>query len=214
VRDRQIVTEISRTDRTKRKDVLLRAFAAVRKQVPDSLLVVSIDERQPELAAELTALIAELELAQHVAVVGSIWDLLPALYAVSVVYCTPSVMEGFGMAAEEAAATAIPVVSSHLVPFVTEYLLGPVTSHPSQSPRQRREFCDEISSKKPPLTLGSGAIVVQADDIDGFACALTLLLTNPELRQRMGRSAYRITIPYFTWEKRVTALLGQVSTLL
>lgn len=202
VRGRQIVTEISRTDRTKRKDVLLRAFAAVRKQVPDSLLVISIDERQAELAAELTALIAELELAHHVAVVGSIWDLLPTLYAVSAVYCTPSVMEGFGMAAEEAAATANPVVASHLVPFVTEYLLGPDVE------------TFECETAAHPLTLGGGAVVVQADDIAGFACALSLLLTNPELRQRMGQSAYRTTIPYFTWDKRVTALLDQVSTLL
>ena len=202
VRGRQIIIEISRTDRTKRKDVLLRAFAAVRRQVPDSLLVLTIDERQPKLAAELNSLVAELDLADHVAVVGSIWDLLPALYAISTVYCTPSVVEGFGMSAEEAAATAIPVVASHLVPFVTEYLLGP----------EPETFeCETVEHH---LTIGSGAIVVQADDIGGFACALTLLLTDAELRQRMGQSAYRTTIPYFTWEKRVTALLDQVSTFL
>jgi len=198
VRNRQIITEISRTDRTKRKDVLLRTFAKVRKQVPDSLLVVSIDDRQPELAAELTDLVQELELSQHVATVGSVWDLLPTLYAISSVYCTPSIMEGFGMSAEEAAATGVPVVSSHLVPFVTEYLLGPNT-----------EFLDCESAAHHPA-IGRGAIVVRADDIDGFACALTLLLSDADLRKQMGRNAYGITIPYFTWGRRVTALLDQI----
>ena len=46
------------------------------------------------------------------------------LYNATSVYCTPSVMEGFGMSAQEAAATARPVVASNLVPFVCEYLVG------------------------------------------------------------------------------------------
>lgn len=199
VRNRQIVTEISRTDRTKRKDVLLRAFAKVCKQVPNSLLVISIDDRQPELAAELTTLIKALKLSKSVAVVGSVWDLLPTLYAISSVYCTPSIMEGFGMSAEEAAASGVPVVSSHLVPFVTEYLLG------SES---EMFDCENASH---PLVVGKGAIVVRADDIGGFGCALTLLLSDASLREQMGRHAFSTTIPYFTWKKRVTALLDQIS---
>jgi len=183
VRGCKIVTEISRTDTTKRKDVLIKAFAAVQRRVPNSLLIVSIDESKRELAGELESLIHSLpaQVQGRIAVVGSVWDILPTIYAVTDVYCTPSVMEGFGMSAQEAAATGVPVVASRLVPFATEYLL------PSK-----------------------GAIVVQAGDVDGFARALETLLTDDDLRKEMGENAYRATIPYFTWRDRVTAFLDEI----
>jgi glycosyltransferase involved in cell wall biosynthesis len=203
VRASKIVTEISRTDRTKRKNVLIEAFAIAHQRVPDSLLVVSIDDEQTELAQELVGLVHALDLQDHVIAVGSVWDMLPTLYAVTDVYCTPSVMEGFGMSAQEAAATGIPVVASHLVPFVTEYLLGDEaeilldrSGHPGSQPAER----------------GLGALVVQADDVQGFAHALETLLTDETLRKEMGENAYRITVPYFTWSDRVPAFLDQIGT--
>ncbi len=183
VRECKIITEISRTDTTKRKDVLIKAFARVQQRVPNSLLIVSIDESKRELAAELERLIRTLptQVQARIAVIGSVWDILPTLYAVTDVYCTPSVMEGFGMSAQEAAATGIPVVASHLVPFATEYL----------SPSQ-------------------GALIVRADDVDGFARALETLLADDDLRAEMGRNAYRVTIPYFTWQNMVPAFLSEI----
>ena len=192
VRRCKIVTEISRTDTTKRKDVLIRAFAQAHQRVPDSLLLVSIDDNQPDLAQDLKQLIRALDIQSHVAIVGSVWEWLPRLYAVTSVYCTPSVMEGFGMSAQEAAATQVPVIASHLVPYVTGYLLG--------SDAQEVPF----EGGREPLQVGSGAIVVPADDVEGFARALEMLLTDDHLRQSMGQSAYQITVPYFTWENMVT----------
>jgi glycosyltransferase involved in cell wall biosynthesis len=200
VRECKIVTEISRTDTTKRKNVLIEAFAIVQQRVPNSLLVISIDDSMQELAKELKGLIHTLppEVRKRIAIVGSVWDVLPTLYAVTDVYCTPSVMEGFGMSAQEAAATGVPVVASHLVPFVTEYLLG--------------EEVDVIDFKedKQPVKRGRGAVVVQADDVDGFARALEMLLTDADLRAEMGRNAYRITVPTFTWQNRVPAFLDEI----
>jgi glycosyltransferase involved in cell wall biosynthesis len=198
VRQRKIVAEISRTDTTKRKDVLIKAFAIVQQRVPNSLLVVSIDDNEKDLARELRGLIRSLGLRGHIAVVGSIWDVLPTLYAVTDAYCTPSVMEGFGMSAQEAAATAVPVVASHLVPFVTEVLLGEEVETIHFEP-------DEL-----PLKRGAGAVVVQADDVNGFAHALELLLTDDDLRKEMGRRAYHITVPRFTWRSMVTAFLEEI----
>ncbi|NIN67995.1 MAG: glycosyltransferase, partial [Anaerolineae bacterium] len=94
VRKCRIVTEISRTDRTKRKDVLIRAFAKTQQQIQDTLLVVSIDENRSGLAKELRSLIDVLGVRSHVAVVGTVWERLPHLYSVSHIYCTPSIMEG------------------------------------------------------------------------------------------------------------------------
>jgi sucrose-phosphate synthase len=184
VRKRKIVTEISRTDSTKRKDVLIEAFSQVCQQQPDSLLVVSIDPNEKQLAEELGRLIHTLDLENHVAVVGHVWEWLPALYAITDVYCTPSIMEGFGMSAQEAAATGVPVVASHLVPFATEY-----------------------------LAKANGAIIVQADDVNGFARALEMLLADDEKQKTMGRNAYRATVPYFTWPDRVRAFLADIEEL-
>jgi glycosyltransferase involved in cell wall biosynthesis len=202
VRRCNIVTEISRTDTTKRKDVLIEAFAISRQRVPNGFLVVSVDDTEDELASELKGLIRALDLRPHVAVVGSVWDILPTLYAVTDVYCTPSVMEGFGMSAQEAAATGVPVVASHRVPFATEYLLGgePEVLLSGTS----------LEAVSRPVRWGKGAVVVQADDVQGFAYALELLLLDDGLREEMGRNAYRITVPYFTWPKRVVAFLHQV----
>ncbi|MCP4540771.1 MAG: glycosyltransferase family 1 protein [Chloroflexi bacterium] len=198
VRECKIVTEISRTDTTKRKNVLIQAFAIVQQSVPDSLLIISIDDSKQELAKKLEGLIRTLpaQVQEHIAVIGSVWDILPALYAVTDVYCTPSVMEGFGMSAQEAAATGVPVVASHLVPFATEYLLGQ---------RNLKKETDNQSVKQ-----GDGALIVQADDVDGFARALEILLTDDNLRTEMGQNAYRITVPYFTWQNRVPAFLDEI----
>lgn len=202
VRDSKIITEISRTDTTKRKDVLIKAFAKTLQQAPNSLLVVSIDENRAEMAGELKALIKDLNVEQRVAVVGSVWEVLPLIYAVTDVYCTPSVMEGFGMTPQEAGATRVPVVSSNLVPFVVEYLLGPDIKEIPYGGDGRQ-----------PLRQGQGAIVVEADDVAGFAHALTIMLTDDDLRQQMGDNAYRITIPYFTWGHVVHDFLDKIGVI-
>jgi len=197
LRMRPIVLEISRTDRPKRKDVLIRAFARVRERLPDTLLVVALDERGGAPYEEAVALFGELGLERDVITLGSVWERLPCLYAVAAVYCTPSVMEGFGMSAQEAAATAVPVVASDLVPFAAEYLLGSAAKGTDGEPGRG-------------LLMGDAAIVVPADDVEGFAQALAMLLSDDALRGRMGQRALEITIPYFTWAHRTRDLLDDL----
>jgi len=195
IRDSLIITEISRTDTTKRKDVLIKAFALVNQNYPKTLLVITIDKNNAPLASELMNLIQSLGIEKRVAVLGSVWERLPDIYAVTDIYCTPSIMEGFGMTPQEAAATKVPVVSSNLVPFAMEYLLG--------------DSIEEISYQtgSPPLKVGQGAIVAQADNVPGFAHALKMLLSDKSFRRQMGENAYKITIPYFTWDNMVSVFL-------
>ncbi len=195
---RKLITEVSRTDKTKRKDVLITAFGRVKKEIPDALLLVSIDPHAGALHDSLLQLIAESGLKDSVIVVGSVWDELPLLYAATDVYCTPSVMEGFGMSAQEAAATGKPVVSSNLVPFVSEYLLGA---------EPERVALDHQGPSKD-LLFGDAGVVVPADFIEGFAAALIRLLQDDEQRQRMGARAREITVPYFTWRHLTEELLA------
>ena len=198
LREGRIISEISRTDRTKRKDILLRALGKVLDVEPEVFLVLSIDPRSEQLADALRALIAELGIGGNVIVVGSVWDRLPKIYAISDIYCTPSVMEGFGMSAQEAAATGVPVVASELVPFVVEYLMG----------EQFEEIaCADCAQ---PIRVGRGAITVTADDINGFAQAMLRLLQNPQLSKALGQSALASTVPYFTWPNRTGAFLHEI----
>jgi glycosyltransferase involved in cell wall biosynthesis len=60
------------------------------------------------------------------------------------------------------------------------------------------------------LLVGSGATVVPADDVEGFAKALGMLLADPEASSAMGRRALDITVPYFTWEARTADLLDDL----
>jgi len=200
LKSRKLVTEISRTDKTKRKDVLIKAFARVKREVPEALLLVSIDPQAGKLHDSLLQLIGEYGLRDDVVVLGSVWDHLPLLYDATHVYCTPSVMEGFGMSAQEAAASGKPVVSSHLVPFVCEYLLGP---NPESVALDRQDPSKES-------LFGEAGVVVPADFVEGFAAAIVRLLQDDERRRRMGARAREITVPYFTWRHLTEDLLADL----
>jgi len=198
IRERKIITEISRTDTTKRKNVLIKAFAQIQSKHPNTILVVTIDKTLDPLGIDLMNLIQSLGVEQNVIVLGSVWEQLPDIYAVTDIYCTPSVMEGFGMSSQEAAATRVPTVSSNLVPYVVEYLLGPEST--------KVKFTDDGRY----VLEGNGAIVVQADDAEGFAFALDHLLNEDGLREEMGTKAYKATIPYFTWDHMVCVFLKDI----
>jgi glycosyltransferase involved in cell wall biosynthesis len=193
---RKIITEISRTDKTKRKDVLLKAFARVKQQVPQAFLLVSIDPNAEPLGPNLLQLIRDLKLDSDVIALGSVWEQLPFIYNATSLFCTPSVMEGFGMSAQEAAASGKPVVSSNLVPFVVEYLLC--------------NNVEKVAVDGRDVLFGEGGVVVPADFIEGFAEAMIRLLTDDPRRQQMGQRARQITVPYFTWRHLTAALLDDL----
>lgn len=196
---RKIITEISRTDTTKRKDVLLKSFSDLHHRRPETFLVVSIDESEDTISRDLRALIASLGLAPNVAVVGSVPGLLPALYAISSLYCTPSVLEDFGIAVQEAAACGVPAVASSRVPYAVEYLLTNEVDEEESPP---------LGSA--PLRIGAGAIVVEPDDVAGFTRAMEKLIADETLRKKMGERALRITIPYFTWDRMVRLFFSRL----
>ena len=103
------------------------------------------------------------------------------------------------MSAQEAAATAVPVVASDRVPFVEEHLLGSEITE-----------IDYGGGPQRVLRRGIGAIQVPADDVAGFARALELLIENRSLREQMGKNAYQATVPYFTWDHMLKRFLQAV----
>lgn len=177
LRSMRILTEISRTDRTKRKDLVLEVFRRLAPRYPDILLAITIDDRQEDVARELRNQIGKSGLADRIVVLGNIASRVPALLRSSYLYVTPSEMEGFGMSVQEAAACGVPAVSSDLVPFAVEYL-----AH-------------------------EGALVVPRGDTHAFTDAVDSLLRDRQRRDRMGRTAHAITVPEFTWPRALKRFL-------
>lgn len=200
LKDRYVITEISRTDHTKRKDVLIKAFKKVHEKHKDTVLVVAIDEKRRDIALELHSLIEELGLNEEIIPVGSVRDELPKIYAISSVYCTPSVMEGFGMSAQEAAACGVPVVASDLVPYATEYLLGD---------KSKVEVIP-VDGSNETIKKGEGCIIAPADNVEAFAASINFLLEHLEEKQKIAINGYKITIPQFTWERMTRDFLSSI----
>lgn len=104
------------------------------------------------------------------------------------------------MSAQEAAATGKPVVSSNLVPFVSEYLLG----------AEPERVALDHQGPSQDLLFGDAGVVVPADFVEGFAAALIRLLQDDEQRRRMGARAREITVPYFTWRHLTEELFASL----
>ncbi|MBV9212181.1 MAG: glycosyltransferase family 4 protein [Actinobacteria bacterium] len=118
--DPPVVVGAGRLSQEKGFDVLVRAFAGLRKQFPDARLVLAgrgISEDS------LHALVAELGVADSVDFRGWVRrDDIPALLEEATVVAVPSREEGFGMTALEAATRARPVVATRIggLPEVVE----------------------------------------------------------------------------------------------
>jgi mannosylfructose-phosphate synthase len=186
----RIMSEISRTDRTKRKDIVLAVTAALAEEFPDLFLAITVDSRQEDLATELLRLIATYRIEDRVAVLGNIAPAVPALLRSSYLYITPSEMEGFGMSMQEAAACGVPSVASDLVPFATEFLLG--------------------SSRKTGEEHRAGVVVVPHGKTAAFTEAVRSLYTDRSRRDCLGRAAREITIPDFTWKRMLARFLDRI----
>ncbi len=199
-RGRRCILEMSRTDRTKRKDIVLKAFAAALKDDPNLLLLLRINQKAKDIFPELDALANSLGIREDVVYVGMVPDdLMSQLYAISTVYLSPSEMEGFGMSVQEAAACRKPTISSSLIPFAVEFLA-----------KEGEDETITTSEGSVKVRWGKGGVIVPAGNTEGFAYALKALLNDKDRRNRIARTAYDITIPHFTWDNMTRKLLTNV----
>jgi glycosyltransferase involved in cell wall biosynthesis len=141
-----IVFETSRMDQTKRKDILLDAFAEVAHEHDDVYLFIG-GGPENELFQALTARRdANDHLKGRAFLTGFIPDEhIAPLFSLADMYVSPSEMEGFGMSVLQAAASGAAVVASHLTPFAVRYV-------------------------------PQDAIIVRAGDVAGFAGAMKQLI--------------------------------------
>ncbi|MBW1807630.1 MAG: glycosyltransferase [Deltaproteobacteria bacterium] len=119
----RIVFETSRMDHTKRKDLLLEAFAMVAKDRDDVYLFIG-GGPEKELFKSLSELRdSKPELKGRAILTGFIpEEHIGPLFSMTDIYASASEMEGFGMSVLQAAASGSAVVCSDLVPFAVQYV--------------------------------------------------------------------------------------------
>ena len=103
-----VIGNVARLQDVKNHVLLLEAFAALARRIPDSHLVVV---GEGPLRQELLHRAAELGIAERVHLIGAEADTAP-LYRQFDVYVLPSKAEGTSMSLLEAMASGIPVVAS------------------------------------------------------------------------------------------------------
>ena len=152
-----LIFETSRMDRTKRKDLVLAAFAEIATTHPDCYLLIGggpendvFESLQQQL--ELTPL-----LKGRAFLLSAIPDeFIGPMFSVAHIYATASEMEGFGMSVSQAASAGTPVVSTNTIPFSIHHA------------------ADE-------------ALLFEPGDKGGLVDALDRLLSNPTEHARRGQ---------------------------
>ncbi|MFH0952162.1 MAG: glycosyltransferase [Patescibacteria group bacterium] len=114
--------EISRTSRTKRKDIVLKAFSQM-KNIERAWLIMTIN-REKNTYRQIMDLCRHLPHRDRIVLINKYLPekTITQLYSLANVYVTASRMEGWGMAVQQAAASNTAIISSKYVPYVNEVL--------------------------------------------------------------------------------------------
>lgn len=211
----QMVLEYSRTAPAKDKATTIRAFAeSLRGADHDRILVINIADPEElkvdgipdsgqvlerEHAIELRSLVAELGLEGKVIMKHSFKnDFCAQLCQLADVYISSAILEPWGMAVQEAAASGLPIVACRNVAIASELLAGKNTSI-------------EIDGEECIVEKGSGALLFGPGDYQSAAYALNRLLNagGEAERAEVAQGAYSAVIPSCTWEGILTRLWSE-----
>ncbi len=107
--DEKIITHVSNFRKVKRVDDVLIVFAKVLKKLPSKLLLIGDGPERPRL--EMMS--RDMGIGNEVKFLGK-QDMVEDLLAVSDLFLLPSEHESFGLAALEAMACEVPVISSNI----------------------------------------------------------------------------------------------------
>ena len=104
----RIITHVSNFRKVKRVRDVLEVFALIQDEIPSKLLLIGDGPERPEMES----LCREMNLCEEVRFLGK-QDAIEELLAVSDLFIIPSAQESFGLAALEAMACQVPVISSN-----------------------------------------------------------------------------------------------------
>ena len=185
------ICEFGRSDALKDKDQAVAAFAIVAREEPDINMFLNLDESmEPEVAKRIHAIIARAGLEDRVHIFsprelpqsGEGSNILPNIMRSARAFLTMSIMEGFGMAACEAAACGVPVVGTEHIPVVTD-VIAP----------------------------GGGGTVVPGKDVQAAAKAvLEYIRMDSDAWSSAAQNAHDSVIPRYTWQHIVQDMFRQI----
>lgn len=185
------ICEFGRSDALKDKDKAVEAFALVARRNREVDMFLNLDEdMEPAIGRKIRRIIGENGLEDRVHVLspkqlpqsGEGHTILPDLLKSSKAFLTMSVMEGFGMAACEAAASGVPVVGTDQIPVLTD-VIAPA----------------------------GGGRVVPGKDVNAAARAVLEILDMDDATYRKtARQAYRSVIPKYTWDAIIKDMFAAV----
>ncbi len=167
---------LGRIDSNKGHNLLLNAFDIVRKAIPDVHLVIGGGSPKPEQIEQevldrIRNIVVDKDMHSRVHIVGYVPDeQLVLSYQQAELFVLPSIFEPFGIVALEAMACGKPVVASKF---------GGIR--------------DVISS-------GESGLLIDPSNVREFADAMTTLLRDRQLANRMGQMACKTIQRQFCWE--------------
>lgn len=185
------ICEFGRSDSLKRKEKAVEAFARVCRTLDDLVMFTNVDaQMEPSIAEEIDCIIETEGIRDRVFILspkqlpqsGPGSTILPDLMRTARVFLTMSEMEGFGMAACEAAACAVPVVGTDQIPVLTD-VIAPA----------------------------GGGRVVAAGDSEAAAQAVgkILRMTATDYAALCNR-AFGAVIPGYTWSNIISRMFEQI----
>ncbi len=150
---------------------LIRAFSIFLKEVANAQLVIVGNGPQKN---ELMNIAKKLGIEKSVKFLGFIrHDRLPKIIANMDVFCMPSIRESFGVAALEAQACSIPVISSN-VGGLSETIID-----------------------------GKTGFLVKPKDPYAIVDKCLFLYKNPVVRKNMGEEARKFVTKYYNWSNNI-----------
>lgn len=182
--DAPLLLTVARLVPHKGQDVAIRALARLVAEVPRlTYLIVGGGDDGPRL----TALAAELGVADRVILAGTLSDdEIAEAYATATVYLGLSRVdrgvhaEGFGISFVEAGASGVPSVAG------------------------------DSGGVRSAVRDGQTGLVIPPEDVDRATAALRLLLSDEDLRRRMGAAARFAVETHYNWDRVARETLGFV----
>jgi D-inositol-3-phosphate glycosyltransferase len=182
--DKPTVVYVGRIVPRKGVDTVIKAFALLPRALDARLVIVGGEPGGSPEANRLSSLAENLGVAERVTFAGSRPQKdLHCYYGVADAAVSVPHYEPFGMTPLEAMACATPVVGSR------------------------------VGGIKTSVADGETGYLVPPKDPEVLASRLLLLLSDPTLRDRMGRAARRRVEEYYTWERVATLAATAFSEL-
>lgn len=147
--DCQVVLYLSRLDPKKNIEGLLRAFAAVRAQQDDVVLLIA-GEGRPEYARNLKRLALALGVEPYVIWLGHVGEAQKAAtFGVAHVFVLPSLSENFGVAGVEAMLAGLPCVLGQGVAIAGEAMRAGASMTVTAEPESIARALLEVLASRP-----------------------------------------------------------------